>query len=291
MTVRRPARAALALLALTAAAMLLGPPLTAQQSAAVPPASGIAVGALEVTGATWNFDGGLDAGDQVGSWYQVTVTNTNCASPYNPGTAQAGAIILTARLSSAGSQSGAMVLQGDLLPFTGTKATGHARVSTATSNGDPVTQVDATVWNLESFALNNTLNVCLTGYGPAVVSATLAADTQQVVQMGYDVTGIVTTPGPDGSTFIGISGIKIGIADGYTQWVFFFNGTTYLGTDTGVPSPQLQLVGSPAAGQINVQYTNYAPNDPLCCPSLPPVTITYTWDGTRVTPSGTPPGH
>jgi hypothetical protein len=146
------------------------------------------------------------------------------------------------------------------------------------------------MWNLPTFFMGDTFSVCLASAAVASVATTIAADSRQVVAMGYDLIGVVTTAGPDGGTFVGIAGTKIGTADGYTQWVFFFNGTTYLGTDTAVPSPQLQLVGSPGAGQIAVQYTNYAPDDPLCCPSLPPVTITYTWDGTRVTPSGTPPG-
>jgi hypothetical protein len=126
--------------------------------------------------------------------------------------------------------------------------------------------------------------------GP-VFSDAIIADIQQVVEKGYDAFDVVATFAPDGSIFIGIAGTLIGSADGYTNWVFFFAGTTYLGTDTLKPSPGLQLVGSPGAGKINVQYTNYAPDDPLCCPSLEPVTITYTWDGTAVTPSGTPPGH
>jgi hypothetical protein len=147
------------------------------------------------------------------------------------------------------------------------------------------------MWNLPEFFMGDTFSVCLAPAAPSTVAGIVAADSQRVVAMGYDVMGVVTTPGPGGGTFVGIAGMKMGTADGYTQWVFFFNGTTYLGTDTAVPSPQLQLVGSPGAGQINVQYTNYGPNDPLCCPSLPPVTITYTWDGTSVTPNGTPPGH
>jgi hypothetical protein len=109
--------------------------------------------------------------------------------------------------------------------------------------------------------------------------------------MSFQIFNVVSTVGPDGSIFIGLAGFRSPSADGAPMWVFFFNGETYLGTDTLMPSLALNLAGSPAAGQINVTYSNFATNDPLCCPSLPPVTITYTWNGSTVTPNGTPPGH
>jgi hypothetical protein len=126
---------------------------------------------------------------------------------------------------------------------------------------------------------------------PPTLADQLAPDLVKVVSLGFDTSGVVTTPGPNGTTFIGISGSPIGSADGAGKFVFFFSGSTYLGTDTLEPSRYVKLAGSPGPGQINVTYDNYAPNDPVCCPSLPPVTITYTWDGTSVTPNGTPPGH
>ncbi len=259
-----------------------GPPSAAQ------PQPGIDFGSQRVTGATWTFDGNVQAG--TGPWTMVTVTNTNCDTPYRPGTAQAGAIIFTAQLSVTQTQSSQTVYRGDLLPFTGSKADGHVQVITP-SGASPVTHIDVGLWNLEQFALDNTFSICLTAGGAGTLTAQIAAASQKVVALGYDVFGVVTTAAPDGSTVIALAGIKIGIADGYTQWVFFFDGTTYLGTDTAVPSPQLALAGSPGPGQISVQYTHYAADDPLCCPSLPPVTITYTWDGEKLTPNGTPPGH
>ena len=288
---RRLLPAALVLLAVAlGSARLLRESAHAQpgSSGAPQPQPGIDFGSQKATGPTWNFDGEVQAG--TGPWAQVTVTNTNCDTPYRPGTAQAGAIIFTAQLALTQTQTSQTVYQGDLLPFTGSKADGHVQVITP-SGPSPTTHIDAALWNLEQFALDNTFHACLTAGGSANLTAQIAADSQKVVALGYDVFGVVTTVGPDGSNFIALSATKIGTADGYTQWVFFFDGTTYLGTDTAVPSPQLSLTGSPAPGQVNVQYINYAPSDPLCCPSLPPVTITYTWNGTNVTPNGTPPGH
>ena len=268
--------------------LLAAAPALAQQGGAPQPQPGALVGSQRVTGPTFDFDGDIAADNF--PFTLVTVTNTNCTTPYRPGTAQAGAIIFTAQLTATQTQTSQTIYQGDLLPFTGSNATGHVRIVTP-AGADPASQVDASLWGLEMFALNNTFSVCLTGSGPATLTAQIAADAQQVAGMGYDVFGVVTTSGPDGSTLIALAATKIGTADGYTQWVFFFNGTTYLGTDTAVPSPQLSLAGSPAPGQVEVKYVAYGPDDPLCCPTLPPVTITYTWDGTTLTSSGTPPGH
>lgn len=258
-------------------------------SQATQPLPGIPVGSLIVSAATWNFDGDVTAG--TGPWSSVTVTNTNCEAPFRPGTAQAGAIIFTAQLAPTPTPSGFTAFQGNLLPFTGSMASGHVRV-TVPAGSDPQTHIDATIYGLEQFALNNTLNVCLSGSGAAfTLTQQIVTDAALVQGMSYEVTGVVSTVATDGNTLIAISGVKAPTADGYTQWVFFFLGTTYLGTDTAVPSPQLQLTGSPGPGQVDVRYTAYAPSDPLCCPTLPPVTITYTWNGSMLIPNGTPPGH
>jgi hypothetical protein len=119
----------------------------------------------------------------------------------------------------------------------------------------------------------------------------IIADLQDVQMRGYDAFGVVATYSQDGRDFIGIAATAIASADGYNNWVFFYDGTTYLGTDTAMPSPGLQLVGSGGSGSINVQYVNYGPNDPLCCPSGRPVVIAYQYFGGHVQPNGTPPGH
>ena len=68
---------------------------------------------------------------------------------------------------------------------------------------------------------------------------------------------------------------------------------TTLGTATVVPSWMLQLAGSPSPNQIDVQYAAYAADDQPCCPSLPSVVLTYTFDSASMTvaSSGTAPGH
>ena len=75
------------------------------------------------------------------------------------------------------------------------------------------------------------------------------------------------------------------------QLVFIFLDNRFLGTDTLNPSQGITNIAAAGIGRLNITYANYAQGDPGCCPSLPPVTITYTWDGARLNPSGTPPGH
>jgi LppP/LprE lipoprotein len=259
------------------------------QSVPQPPAPGFTVGTQMVESSTWNFEGDLDL--DAGPWGNVTVTNTSCAMPYRPGTAQAGAILFSASLQPTPTTSGLTIAQGDLLPFTGSSATGFVTVLTPPSTDAP-THVDAMLIGLEEFALNNTLSVCLTPANNAMFTADVATDADYVTAQSYEPFQILITPTtPDGPPLISIAAFQTPTADAYTQFVFFFIGSTFLGTDTSAPSPQLELTGSPGPSQVDVQYANYAPNDPLCCPSLPPVTITYTWDGASLTPNGVPPGH
>ncbi|MFN8557465.1 MAG: LppP/LprE family lipoprotein [Dehalococcoidia bacterium] len=73
--------------------------------------------------------------------------------------------------------------------------------------------------------------------------------------------------------------------------MFIYLGERFLGTDTLNPSAGITAVRGTGTDQFAVTYANYAAGDPACCPSLAPVTITYTWTGDRLVPSGTPPGH
>jgi hypothetical protein len=123
---------------------------------------GIAVGSQPVTGASWTFDGDFAAGEaNTGSWSNVTVTSTDCATPDQPGDDQAVVIVFTAWLAPTVSHSGQTVYAGDLWPFAGSNANGHVNV-TAPSPPDPAAHVDATLEGLEPSALNNSLTVCLT---------------------------------------------------------------------------------------------------------------------------------
>jgi serine/threonine protein kinase len=65
------------------------------------------------------------------------------------------------------------------------------------------------------------------------------------------------------------------------QQVFFFVNNRYLGTDTLRTSTSIGEIAPAGPGRIRVTYTS----------ARPAVPITYTWNGQRLIPDGTPPGH
>jgi hypothetical protein len=244
------------------------------QSDAPAPQPGVRVGQMTVTGPTWNFSSNLP--NLAGPWGYVTVTNTNCVTPYRPGTAQAGAVIFTAVLTPGTSATG--TLQG----FTGSAATGQVKLVPMADTGG--TNVTVSLSGLEPSVNGTTLTVCLTQGPPPPMLADITVGQQQVAATNFDVTGVATAATDAGQPLIAISGTQT-TADGTNrQAVFFFLGSGYLGTDTADPSlAPLQLIGSPGQDQLDVSYTDPAGG--------PAVTITYTLSNGALEASGTPPGH
>lgn len=127
---------------------------------------------------------------------------------------------------------------------------------------------------------------------PTTPSNPTSADLAVIQAHGYTARGSgVSTPDGSGGTLYAWPAVCSGSADGYCQKVFFFIGTRYLGTDTSRASNAISKVAAAGPATIAVTYPSYASQDPLCCPSGKPVTITYHWTGARLAPSGTPPGH
>lgn len=120
-------------------------------------------------------------------------------------------------------------------------------------------------------------------------AAALAATMRRA---GYEPSGpIVVVPVSTGGAMYVQRGICAGSATGRCQLVFIYLNERFLGTDTLNPSAGILEIRPLGVDQFGVLYVNYAPDDPGCCPSLPPVGIVYTWTGTRLVPSGVPPGH
>ena len=94
-----------------------------------------------------------------------------------------------------------------------------------------------------------------------------------------------------GGTLSVQKGICAGTATGGCQIAFIYLNDRFLGTDTANPSAAILAIEPATVGRFTITYANYAAGDPGCCPSLPPVTVVYTWNGTRLTPDVTPPGH
>ena len=80
-------------------------------------------------------------------------------------------------------------------------------------------------------------------------------------------------------------------ADGRCQTLFIYLNDRFLGTDWAEPSLSILDVAPAGTGQFNVTYASYVEGDPACCPSQPPATITFRWDGTRLRPDGIAPGQ
>jgi hypothetical protein len=120
----------------------------------------------------------------------------------------------------------------------------------------------------------------------------LTADPAIVRSRGYTPSPHnVQTPDGFGHTLYAWHGTCAGSADGYCQMMFFFIDTRFLGTDTKDPSTAIAEYRAAGTGTIAVTYASYGSQDPLCCPSGKPVTITYHWNGSRLIPSGIPPDH
>lgn len=259
--------------ALLSAALLAAAPMVRAQSSAPPPQPGVLAGLMQVTGPSWTFSTNLP--DLSGPWGSATVTNTNCTTPYLPGTAQAGAVIFTTTLTP-GFES-----TGTLQAFVGSAAGGAITLAHMADTGG--TNVTASLTGLEPFVQGTTLSVCLTQSPLPPMLADTNVGQQLVAASNFDVTGVATATDSD-QPLIGISGTQT-TPDGINrQQVFFFVGDVYLGTDTSIPSlAPLQLMGSPGPDQLDVSYADPAGG--------PPVTITYTLADGVLTPSGTPPGH
>jgi hypothetical protein len=259
--------------ALLATGLLFVAPIAHAQNVVTPPLPGVFAGQMLVTGSSWSLSNNLQ--DLSGPWASVTVTNTNCTTPFRPGTAQAGAVIFTAQLIP-GFPSNAT-----LRPFIGSAASGQVTLEPLADAGG--TNVTASLNGLEPFVVGTTLSVCLTQGPPPPMLADINVGEQHVAANNFDVTGVATATNMD-QPLIAITGTQT-TADGINrQWAFFFVGDVFLGTDTFIPSlAPLQLMGSPGPDQIDISYEDPAGG--------PPVTITYTLAGGVLTPNGTPPGH
>jgi hypothetical protein len=263
-----------AITALLTAGVLAGVPPAHAQSATVPPQPGIQVGQMAVTGPSWEFSSNLP--NLSGPWGSVTVTNTNCTIPYRPGTAQAGAVIFTAALRPGAEAS------GTLHAFIGSAAAGQVKLlPMADSRG---INVMASLNGLEPLVQGTILSVCLTLNSPPLRLAYISVGQQRVAAADFDVTGVSIATTDTNEPLIAISGTQTTLDDTNRQWVFFFLGDDFLGTDTGDPSlSPLQLVGSPGQNQLDVSYADPEGGDS--------VTITYTLSEGALDSSDTPPGH
>ncbi|KPV43011.1 LppP/LprE family lipoprotein [Alicyclobacillus ferrooxydans] len=118
-------------------------------------------------------------------------------------------------------------------------------------------------------------------------SSDFANEMAVIQSKGYSVTAQkpnASVQTSSGDTLTAWIGTATQSQDGYNQLVFFFLNGQYLGTDTAKPS--LQITSAvPAGNGIAVTYPVYLSNDSLASPTGTPVTITYTWNGSKLVPN------
>jgi LppP/LprE lipoprotein len=90
-------------------------------------------------------------------------------------------------------------------------------------------------------------------------------------------------------TLTAVVGGRYPTADAYGQIVFFWHNTTFIGLSANYETVAVVRLKSPAPGTFVITYAQYKPNDPLCCPTKPPRTVTYGWSGHILISNGVPP--
>ena len=73
-------------------------------------------------------------------------------------------------------------------------------------------------------------------------------------------------------------------ADSAGTLVFFWHNQQFLGWDADQEALRTLHVTSSGSGSFAVTYQQFGATDPLCCPSLPTVTVHYRWNGTGFRP-------
>jgi hypothetical protein len=74
-----------------------------------------------------------------------------------------------------------------------------------------------------------------------------------------------------------------GTSDGGQQQAFFFAGDRFLGTDTKDPSGRIAVTAQ-ENDAVTLTYALYRPSDSIDQPSAGEASVTFVWDGTRLTP-------
>lgn len=88
-----------------------------------------------------------------------------------------------------------------------------------------------------------------------------------------------------GGTLQAILGTRYPTADGLGQLVFFFHNGQFVGLNANEEATAILSIKPAGTGVIQVTYANYAPTDAMVNPTLPPQTVTYTWNAGQMVPS------
>lgn len=148
----------------------------------------------------------------------------------------------------------------------------------------------------ETFGSPVQVTMDVVGYLPtdaaAQPAATVSADENAVTQMGYSPFGAGVQAETQFAPLVAIGADQTSDSSGYVQHVFFFSGTSYLGTDTALNSPSAGVSVIDTTGDtVTLAYSLYAPGDPVCCPTADPgvAVVRFTLSGGNLVASPAPP--
>lgn len=182
-----------------------------------------------------------------------------------------------------------------LLAACGTTTTSS---SPSTTRATPRTSTSVTTTTIPQVTTTKPALPTTTVTQPAVAPPTsqqIAAQIANTHEVAYPNEGFsggspVTVSDGTGGYLTAVPAGRTPSADGHGWLVFFWHNQTFLGWDTNKETWNV-TVQSEGTNAIQATYPDYAPGDPACCPSLPPVTITYSWNGTGLAQNQTlPPG-
>ena len=86
-------------------------------------------------------------------------------------------------------------------------------------------------------------------------------------------------------TLTAVVGRRSPSGDGTGQLIFFWHDTSFVGWHDDHETIRFADLSGTGSGQITVLVTVYGPNDPLCCPTVPPAAITYQWTNGKIVPN------
>lgn len=90
-------------------------------------------------------------------------------------------------------------------------------------------------------------------------------------------------------TLTAVVGRRFPTADGKGQLVFFWHNNRFNGLSANYETAAVNALGSPAAGTFVITYARFKATDPLCCPTVAPLKVTYGWSGRLLISNGAPP--
>lgn len=160
--------------------------------------------------------------------------------------------------------------------------------TTRTSGGSVESNSAGMTTNTTSNPGNTANSVHVSASRSTASQSNYASEIALIKKKNHSVKGGKTTPNAtvktaSGNTLTAWITMATKSQDGYSQLVFFFLNGKYLGTDTAKPS--LEITSAKAVGHgIAVTYPVYKKSDSFANPTGAPVTITYTWNGSKLVP-------